>query len=92
MEVKAIEHKDKVLNVLRWAAFGAVGLYLWRVNKVEGKAMGSNNPDNFHLTIDTERAINAAFEVIPPLKRLNPLIQTGIKEFVNGFKKERKIS
>jgi hypothetical protein len=89
-EVKAITHKDKTLNLLRWAAFGAVGLYLWRVNKIEGKAMGSENPDNFKLAIDTERAINAAFELIPPLKKLNPMIQVGIKEFVNGFKKERK--
>ena len=89
-EIKPIEHKNKTLNILRWVAFGAVGLYLWRVNKVEGKAMGTENPDNFKIEIDTERAINAAFELIPPLKRLNPMVQVGIKEFVNGFKKERK--
>ena len=89
-EIKAITHKDRTLNALRWLAFGTVGLYLWRANKVEGKAIGSENPGNFKLEIDTDRALNAAFELIPPLKRLNPMVQVGIKEFVNGFKKERK--
>jgi hypothetical protein len=89
-EITATNSKDKLLHALRWAAFGAVGLYLWRANKVEGKALGAQNPNNFKLEIDTERALNAAFELVPPLRKLNPMIKTGIQEFVKGFKKERK--
>lgn len=89
-EVKAITHSDKTTNILRWVAFGAVGLYLWRVNKQEGKQMGSENPNNFSLDIDLGRAVDTAFEVIPPLRNLNPMVQVGVKEFIKGFDNERK--
>ena len=89
-EVNPIAHSDKTTNVLRWLAFGAVGLYLWRVNKQEGKQMGSQNPNNFKLDVDLGRAVDTAFEVIPQLQRLNPMVQVGVKEFIKGFDTERK--
>jgi len=88
--VENIVHKDKATNILRWIAFGAVGLYLWRVNKKEGKAIGSENPNNFKIDIDLGRAVETAFEVIPQLQRLNPMVQVGVKEFIKGFDKERR--
>jgi hypothetical protein len=89
-EVKSITHKDRISNILRWAAFGAVGVYLWRVNKVEGRAMGSDNPHNFKIHIDAERALGAAFELIPQLKELNPIFKEGMKEFARGFNKGKE--
>lgn len=81
--------KDKILKILKWTAFGAVGLYLWRANKVEAKRVGVNNPNNLQISINTEKAIGAAFEVIPPLRKLNPMVKVGIMEFVKGFNKGR---
>lgn len=81
---------DKILRVLRWTAFGAVGLYLWRANKVESKKVGIANPNNLQISIDTEKAIGAAFDVIPPLRKLNPMVKVGVMEFIKGFKKGRE--
>lgn len=80
---------DKILKILKWSAFGAVGLYLWRANKIEAKKVGIANPNNLQISINPEKALGAAFELIPPLQNLNPLIKTGIIEFVKGFNKGR---
>jgi len=89
-EVKDIKHNDKIANWLRWAAFGAVGLYLWRVNKVEGREMGSDNPGNFKLSIDSNKLVDAATNFVPGDDNKKQMFNVFAKEFINGYKKRRK--
>ena len=81
---------DKLLKGLKWVAFGAVGLYLWRANKVEETLSGVKNPHGLKLAIDSEKALGYAFEVIPPLKKLNPMVKVGVMEFLKGFNKGKE--
>ena len=87
--VKDIKHKDKSLNMLRWLAFGAVGLYLWRVNKVEGKEMGSDHPNNFKLSIDSDKLVDAATNLVPGTEPRKQMFNIFAKEFINGYKRKK---
>jgi len=88
--IKDIKHKDKKLNWLRWLAFGSVGLYLWQVNKKEGKKMGSENPNNFSLHIDKEKMIDMATNVIPISDTNKQFFNLAAKEFLKGFKNKKQ--
>jgi len=89
-DIKDIQHKDKFSNILRWFAFGAVGIYLWRVNKVEGKQMGSENPNNFKLSIDSDKLIDAATNLVPGTYNRKQMFNIFAKEFINGYKKRKE--
>lgn len=82
--------QDKLTKGLKWLAFGAVGLYLWRANKIESKKAGVENLSGLKIGIDSEKALGYAFEVIPPLKKMNPMVKMGVMEFLKGFNKGKE--
>lgn len=90
-QVKNIQHKDKTLNILRYLAFGAVGIYLWRVNKIEGKALGSDNPNNFKVNIDTDKLVDTATGFIPGTHNRKQIFNVFAKEFINGYKRRKAL-
>jgi len=86
--VENIKHKSKSLNILRWVAFGSVGLYLWQVNKKEGKKMGSENPNNFSIHIDKEKMIDMATNVLPMQNNNKQFLNLAAKQFLRGLNRK----
>ena len=85
MEVK---HKDSLLNLLRWTAFGAMGVYLWQVKRKEGTLKGANpEAKNIAFDINTDKLADCITPLIPIEDSQKPIINAGLKEFFSGFKK-----
>ena len=87
--MEELKHKDTMLNILRWAAFGAMGLYLWQVKRKEGNLSGaSNEGKDFQVNLNTDKVVDCIMPLIPVKDLHKPMLNAGLKEFLNGFKEK----
>jgi hypothetical protein len=81
------QHDDKTLNFLRWAAFGAVGIYLFSAWKKEG-SLGRVGPGGTRLDVNTDRMVDSLMPWmnLPPIHR--EVVREGAKQFLGTLKTE----
>lgn len=81
------QHSDKTLNILRWVAFGAVGVYLLKTWKTEG-SLGRVGPGGTRLDVNTDRMVDS----LMPWMNLHPIhkevVREGAKQFLGTLKEE----
>jgi len=77
--------KDKSLLPYKIILMGALGLYLWRLNRVNSLGGATK------VSIDTEKLSRAAMPYIPVPDHIQPATQAGLKKvFDVMFEKVRK--
>lgn len=66
--------KNKKLLPYQALLFGALGLYLWRLNKVNREGGQTK------VTIDTDKLARAAMPYMPVSDHIAPAMQVGLKK------------
>ena len=73
--------KDKNLNVLRWIAFGAMGVYVLALNKK--KAPGTlGAEEDFKLSVDSDRMVDSAMPWLGIEPEQRDIVARGAKHFL----------
>lgn len=81
---------DKSLKYYQWLAFGALGLYVYKLSKNQSKSLLGGEPvevGKFKVQMNAEKMVDSVSPWIalePPQKQL---VVTALKEFLKGLKK-----
>jgi hypothetical protein len=81
------QHDDKTLNLLRWIAFGAVGVYMLKTYQKEG-SLGKIGPGGARIDVNTDRVVDSLMPWmnLPPIHR--EVVREGAKQFLGTLKNE----
>lgn len=78
--------KNKQLTPYKFILFGALGLYLWKLNRVNRQ-----EDTGTKVSIDTDKMARAAMPYVPVSDHAAPVVEEGIKNVLNVvFEKVKK--
>ena len=79
------------LTYYKWIAFGAMGIYLFKLSRNQGSSLFGGEPvsiGNTKISMNTDKIV----DTVSPWIQLNPMqkemVTTALKEFLKGLKNE----